>query len=523
MIPTSKPNVKVIQPVSRRADILRVGAYCRVSSKSEDQLNSYAAQIDYYTKMVSANPAWELVDIYADKGLTGTEMEHRDDLLRMIADCRKGKLDKILIKSFTRLARNTVDSLTIIRDLKLMGVSVRSERERFDTENMANEMLIMLWSNMAQEESNSISRNMRWSYKKRMQKGEFITCFAPYGYRLMDGKMLAIKETEADTIRWIFQQYLDGTSTAAIARSLDAVGAPTPYKSKSWYDTAVHYILKNEKYVGDTLAQKHFTTDTLPFKSYRNKGERDQYYIKNSHPAIISRDVFDKAQMLLKAKANKTVAQPGIYTLTKKLVCADCGSAFHRKVTVNGYVSWICCRHYKQKSLCDTPKVSEKAVYTAFMRMLRKLKQHADIILEPSLTQLHDLQAALQRDHTGIIALRQELAEAMGKAHTLSELRNKNLLDDATWQSYNNEIKARQFELRHKLRILLDNDGLNDSIGALEWLKQTIKAAQLDTGEFHSNVFEEIVEKAVINADGSICFILPGGVEITEQLCEVSI
>ncbi len=232
MKPISKPNVEVIRPVSRRADVLRVGAYCRVSSKSDDQLHSYAAQIDYYTKLVNAKPEWQLIDIYADKGLTGTEMEQRDDLNRMIADCRKGKLDKILIKSFARLARNTVDSLTIVRDLKLMGVSVQSEREKLDTENMSGEMLIMIWSNMAQEESNSISQNMRWSYKKRMLAGEFITCSAPYGYRIADGKHLVVEESEADTVRWIFMNYLNGMGTTPLAHALDEAGVPTHNKAR---------------------------------------------------------------------------------------------------------------------------------------------------------------------------------------------------------------------------------------------------------------------------------------------------
>lgn len=447
-------------------------------------------------------------------------MDKRDDLNRLLADCRKGKIDIVLVKSFTRLARNTVDSLIIIRDLKLMGVSVISERERLDTGKMSNEMLVTLWSNMAQEESNSISQNMRWSYRKRMRKGEFITCNAPYGYRLVNGKMLEIDEETAPTIRWIFDCFLSGISTISIAAELDKIGAVTPDISPCWRHTAVQYILKNEKYIGDTLAQKSYSTDTFPYVSKPNKGEKDQYHIKNSHPAIISRDAFTRVQELLKRKRFAST-QPRQYPLTRKLYCGACGSAFQRKETANGYACWTCWKHVQQNEICDMPRVSESAVYAAFTRMAQKFKQHADVILQPALSYVQDLQTAMQQDHTGIIATRQELANLTEQAHTLARLRCQNLLDDATWQTHTNEVTARQFELRRKLRILLDNDDLNETIEALEQLIQSVRGAETDGDGFHAELFEEIVQKAVINADGSICFLLPGKVEIIERLEEV--
>jgi len=514
----TKPNVEIIRPVARQKEILRIAPYCRVSSSSEDQLHSYAAQIDYYTKLVGANPEWELVDIYADEGLSGTRMEKRDDLDRLITDCKKGKIDKVLIKAFHRLARNTTDCLTIIRDLKLMGVSVRSERERLDTADLSGEMLIMLWADMAQEESNSISQNMRWSYKKRMRRGEFITCKAPYGYELIDGKMLAPKYDETHIIRWIFDNYLKGISPEEMAEQLDAKGINTPESSQKWRPAAIRYILTNEKYAGDTIAQKKMSTDAFPFQKKPNKGEKDKYYIRNSHPAIIRRDVFQKAQMLMSARGPRPGWTPNKYPLSGKLFCSACGAALKRRQSKNGRVAWVCRRHDQNSSDCDTQRIAETAVYTAFTKMAIKLKQHADHVLEPALCQVQDLQTALRRDHAEIISLRQQLADTAEQAHTLSKLRRQNMLDDATWQSYSNENNMRRYELRRKLRILLDHDSLNEIIEDLAWLTEVLRDTEVSENIFPQELFEEIVQRAEISADGSIRFLLPGEIVITERL-----
>lgn len=423
----------------------------------------------------------------------------------------------MLIKVFHRLARNTTDCLTIIRDLKLMGVSVRIERERLDTADLSGEMLIMLWADMAQEESNSVSQNMRWSYKKRMRRGEFITCNAPYGYRLVNGKMLEIDQEKAPTIRWIFDCFLNGTSTINIAAELDKTGAPTPDGSPRWRHTTIQYMLKNEKYIGDTLAQKSYSTDTFPYVSQPNKGEKDKYYIKNTHPAIISRDVFQKAQALLERK-QIAAASPTQYPLTRTLYCGACGSAFQRKVTANSYACWTCWKHHQHNEICDVPRISEGAVYAVFIRMAIKLKQHIDYVLEPALSQVRDLQAALRRDHVEIISLRQQLADTAEQAHTLSKLRRQNLLDDATWQSYSNENNMRRYELRRKLRILLDHDNLNETIEDLAWLIETLREAEVAENAFPQELFEEIAQRAEISADGTIRFLLPGKIVITERL-----
>ena len=200
---------------------LRVAAYARVSSSSEDQLNSYRVQNQYYSELISGNPDWEMVDIYADEGITGTSAAKREDFQRMMADCRRGLIDQILVKSISRFARNTKDCLEAVRELKELGVNVRFEREGIDTTNVSSELITAIYAAFAQKESESISGNMRWSYQRRMESGEFNTCRAPWGFRL-DGKSLAVHEDEAEIVRRIFLEYLSGRNPREIAEILNA-------------------------------------------------------------------------------------------------------------------------------------------------------------------------------------------------------------------------------------------------------------------------------------------------------------
>ena len=217
-----QPRVIKIEPTERPQNVrLRVAAYTRVSSDSEDQLNSFAAQNRYYTELISGKAEWRMVDIYADEGITGTSVAKRDDFQRMMADCRRGLIDQILVKSISRFARNTKDCLQNIRELKELGVNVRFEREGIDTVNVSSELITAIYAAFAQKESESISGNMRWSYQHRMESGEFNTCKAPWGFRL-DGRKLKVYEPEADIVQRIFHEYLSGKNPQEIADDLNA-------------------------------------------------------------------------------------------------------------------------------------------------------------------------------------------------------------------------------------------------------------------------------------------------------------
>ena len=215
------------------------------SSDSSDQLHSYAAQIRKYTEEIGGHDGWDLVDIYADEGLTGTRMDQREDFNRMLADCRKGRIDKILVKSVSRFARNTKDCLATLRELTALGVSVYFEKENINTETLTTELMVSVSGALAQQESVSIGQNQRQSYKRRMEWGEFITCTAPLGYRLVGGKNLEIEETGAETVRWIFDSYLAGFSTKWIAEEMGKRQIPTPLGLDVWHEQTVNKILAN--------------------------------------------------------------------------------------------------------------------------------------------------------------------------------------------------------------------------------------------------------------------------------------
>ena len=282
------PQVKLISPITRQEiRKIRVAAYCRVSSNSADQQNSYANQIRVYTSLIQRKKEWELVEIFADEGLSGMNAQNRTEFQRMIKMCEQHQIDLIVTKSVSRFARNAKESLEYVRKLKLLGVGVQ--------------MLLNTFSAIAQEESKAISQNQRLSIVKRMQSGEYVDSNAPYGFRLVD-KALVIYEPEAAIVRMMFENYLSGQSTSEIARDLNSRGIKTKTGKSTWRSTKVAYILGNERYCGDCKYQKTYRDTTVPFKQFRNRGQEDMFYASMTHAPLIDRDTFDKVQLLLKKR-----------------------------------------------------------------------------------------------------------------------------------------------------------------------------------------------------------------------------
>ena len=308
----------ITNEVIKAEQLIRLAAYCRVSSDSEDQLHSFAAQIRHYKDYEKKHPQYKLVDIYADEGLTGTSMEKRDDLQRLIRDYKKGLIDRIIVKSVSRFARNTEKLLTTLRMLKELNVSVYFEEQDIDTDKLNMEMIVAFPGMAAQKESENISGNMRWSYKKRMESGEFNCCAPAYGFNLKDGQ-LEINEKEAEVVRRIFSMYLDGMGKQKIANILNRENIPRRYGQKAWYGFTIHYILNNERYMGDTLLQKSYTTETIPFRKIMNHGEKTQYYVENANPAIVSRETYNAAQALQKTRLPQNKRNYGGYCLSNML------------------------------------------------------------------------------------------------------------------------------------------------------------------------------------------------------------
>lgn len=278
----------------------KVAAYARVSTDHEDQLNSYEAQCDYYRNYIQGNDEWEFAGIYADEGISGTSTRKRDGFNRMVEDALAGKIGLILTKSVSRFARNTVDSLSTIRELKAHGTEVYFEKENIWTFDSKGELLISIMSSLAQEESRSISLNVTWGWRKRFADGKPVVPFKRFlGYDRGEHGELVVNEEEADTVRMIYGEFIAGLSFIAIARKLEGLGIKSPAGNDHWQACTVKSILTNEKYKGCALLQKCYTEDYLTKKVVVNDGAVPQYYVEGSHPAIIDPAVFDRVQDLI--------------------------------------------------------------------------------------------------------------------------------------------------------------------------------------------------------------------------------
>ena len=355
------PRVVVIQANTlKQTRKLRVAAYARVSSNSEDQLNSFAAQNAHYTELITSNPDWEFVDVYADKGITGTSAEKRDDFQRLLADCRRGRIDKILVKSSSRFARNAKECLEAVRELKALDVSVYFEEQNIDTGELSGELLVAIFAMMDQKESETISQNIRWGVDVRMRAGKYNTCHAPFGYRLKNGKLELLPES-LPIIQYIFHAYLSGDTASGIASALTRFT-----EDLTWNPQKVDYILTNERYCGNALLRKRFATDTLPRKKQRNHGERSMYFVERINEAAISPELFERAKAL-RLSRNKGIL-PGVAgqrPLANGLTqCGCCGRVLRPKCS-NRKWYMVCRGHEENPSRCNIPPVPEDTILTA--------------------------------------------------------------------------------------------------------------------------------------------------------------
>lgn len=353
---------------------------------------TFASQVNYYTKYIQAHEGWTFVDIYADQGITGTSALKRDEFLRLMRDCRQGKIDRILVKSVSRFARNAQDCIEAVRELRQLGVTVYFEKEHINTANMSNEMFLSMMSAFAQEESISISKNMRKGAVMRMKNGTFRLSQAPYGYYLDEKGILIVQQEESKIVQRIFGNFLSGMGIQEIAAELQKEHIPKLNGEPIWSYTGILYILTNERYIGDELFQKRYTTDTLPFQKKINRGQKKQYYAEDTHDPIISREVFRKAQELLKRKSERHGHQNnGQYTFTSLIVCDECGTNFCRRIAKNQRVLWTCRKHFKGKHLCSMESLNETEIQQCFLTLYKKLAENRQEILGSYLRQLEEL------------------------------------------------------------------------------------------------------------------------------------
>lgn len=367
---TKKPHASHAQAAHQKR---RVAAYARVSTEMEEQASSYAAQIDYYTSYIHSRTEWEFAGMCADEGISGTSTKHREGFQTMVADALAGKIDLILTKSVSRFARNTVDSLTTVRQLKDAGVEVYFKKENIWTFDSKGELLITIMSSLAQEESRSISENVTWGHRKRFADGKLLVAYSSFlGYKKGDDGNLAIDETQAPTVRRICARFLQGATPQTIAKELTNDGILTPRGKTQWQASTITSILKNEKYKGDALLQKTFTTDFLTKTIKTNEGEVPQYYVTGNHPAIIDPAVWDSVHAELARRSGKGTSNT--HPFSNRIKCGDCGGWYGRKVwhstsQYRRYI-WRCNQKYRHEQPCTTPHVTEAQIQQSFTQAL---------------------------------------------------------------------------------------------------------------------------------------------------------
>ena len=494
---------------------LRVAAYCRVSTASDEQHNSYAAQNRYYTDLIAAHNDWKLVDVYADEGISGTSADKREDFQRMMADCRRGLIDRVLTKSISRFARNTKDCLEAIRELRSIGVSVAFEKENIDTAVMSSEMITAVMASLAQKESESIGSNMRWSYQKRMESGEFNTCKAPYGFRFGENG-LVIEEAEAKIIRQIFSWYLSGMSRKEIAKELHRNHIPTRSDVAKWKASTVTYILSNERYGGNALLAKRITTDSFPHKKIWNRGEKPQYYIEGSNPAIVDIETFEKAQAL---SARRRVSKWESHTdhpLHRQIVCTCCGATYIRQKPRN-IEFWICNSRYRDSAACDMPSVSTEAVEDAFCRLYYKLKHHGEPILSKMISAYLEIKSRRMLWSLDVIELNKRIAELTNQNQLLAMLKQQGLVDSDLFISRSNALAEQLRKAKQEKNHIMEISG-DDTVQRTQELMDVISSGPDFIEAFDGDLFDNLIDRIVVEDAEHVIFQMKNGLKLKETI-----
>ena len=497
----------------------RTAAYARVSTDSEEQLTSYEAQVDYYTKYIKERADWEFVWVYTDEGISATNTKKRDGFNRMVADALAGKIDLIVTKSVSRFARNTVDSLSTVRKLKEKGVEVYFEKENIYTFDGKGELLITIMSSLAQEESRSISENVTWGQRKRMADGKVSLPYSQFlGYEKGEDGLPKIVESEAEIVRKIFRLFMEGKTPSAIAKQLANQGIPSPAGKKTWQVATVKSILSNEKYKGDALLQKRFTVDFLTKATKVNEGEVPQYYVQNSHPAIIGPDEFDAVQVEIERR--KGLGRPcGCNSpFSAKIICGDCGGFYGSKVwgsnTKYCRVIWRCNEKYKGDSKCSTPHVTEEEVKQKFLEAFNSVQDYREELIANCRLAQETLCDCSEIDT--------EIGELHRKIEVVVELSRKAIYENAhtaveqdEWHKRNNGYLERHRKATERVTELegLKRKRQSKSL-MLDGFMQSLTNRDSILEEFDDRLWMAAVDTVTVEQDGNLIFSLKDGTEI---------
>ncbi len=516
----SKINPITLTPVGQVAK-RKVAAYARVSTDSDEQYTSYDAQVTYYTNFIKGKPNWEFVKVYADEGISGTSTKRRDEFKEMIESALNGKIDLIITKSISRFARNTLDTISITRQLKAKGIEVYFEKENLWSLDDKTEFLLTIMASIAQEESRSISQNITIGKRWGMKEGKVSFAYKNFlGYKKVDGKIV-VDEAQAETVRLIYMMFLkEGKTCTGIAEFLKSKGIPTPSgKSCNWTKNTVYSILTNEKYKGDALLQKKYTADYLEHRVVPNNGELPQYYVENNHPAIIEREVWEMVQTEMMRRSMLGAAYSGNSIFASKLICGDCGKPYGKKKwhSTSKYAREIyrCNAKYnKGQTQCQTPNLTEEDIKTRFIKAYNLVMCDKKQVIEDTLAVIE-----LLADTTDLDA---EIANLQTKIERISSDVSLMVRENARTQQDQIKFAARYEELTKEYET--QKAALEKAVKekAYKTGKATKMRAYLEAmkqADDYLEVWSEeawilMVETATVNRDKTITFKFVNGKEV---------
>ena len=515
---------------------LRVAAYCRVSTDDEEQLTSYEAQKNYYTDKIMTNKEWTMAGIFADEGITGTSARKRPEFLRMIRQCKQGKIDIVLTKSISRFARNTVDCLNYVRALKELGIAVIFEKENMNTLEIDSEILITMLGAFAQSESESISANVRWGIRQAMKEGKAIINYKHlYGYRKgADGKPEIIPE-QAEIVRKIYDLFLCGTPIRGILEYLNANNIPNISGELQWAKNAVNSILTNEKYCGDVLLQKTYIDDCINKKVKKNTGQLPMYLVQNHHEGIISRETFDAAQAELSRRnagrsPSKKNAPTGRsrysskYALSDRLYCGECGTRYQRCTWRNRdgskRIVWRCVSRvdYGSKYCHNSPTLDEEPLHRTILAAINSAVKDKDNII-------YNLKAAMEKELAPVAGQQPSLSEIDNQLEQLNAEFSKVLAeasesgDQAAYSDRFREIMQKQTVLkaqRDEIQRMLAESG--KAAAHIEQCRQAAETTPSAITEWDDALIRQVVESVTVETCNEVIVALKSGASIHQEL-----
>jgi DNA invertase Pin-like site-specific DNA recombinase len=519
---------------------LRVAAYCRVSTDSDEQKLSYQSQVLHYKQLVETKPEWELVDIYADEAISGTQINKRVDFQRMINDALEGKIDMIITKSISRFARNTLDTLKYVRLLKEKNVAIMFEKENINTLTMNGEMLLVILSSLAQQESESISANVTMGLKMKMKRGEMVGYNGCLGYDYdPETKSISINEEEADIVRYIFRRYVEGAGCFVIAKELSNLGYKTRRGSTKWHESTVRGIVKNEKYKGDLLQGKTFTVDPITHRRLDNMGEKEQFYVENNHDAIVSDEMFERAQEILRmrskkhSKKNTSRMYSRKHAFSSMCTCGFCGGTYIRRIWHHGTdhekPAWQCGKAIKQgRKTCGHSKgIHESFLEDAFLNAYNKIQELNATDIEEFFSNIEEaLDISHLRDEVNEFS--KNIKKLENKSQTLLDMRLEEKISetdyDMKYNAIEQEIKELMTERNERYEALQGEESITKRISTF----RQVLAEGIEINEFDRDMLDSLVEKIVIGATDEngepnpyvITFVFKAGMKFNEEFYE---